>query len=190
MDSEQAVLGSILIDRDAIIEVADFLHRRISTARPTAASTPRCWISSSTRAARHRHGRGALERVGELEAVGGASYLSTLGNDTPTAVHVAQYGRIVERKALLRRLIQAAGKIAAIGYEDGPDIQESIDRSEAELFAVSQRRSGDSFSALKALLHDAYDRLDYLTPTAARSSASPRASRTWTSSRPASRRAT
>jgi replicative DNA helicase len=59
-------------------------------------------------------------------------------------------------------LIQAAGKIAAIGYEDGPDIQESIDRSEAELFAVSQRRSGDSFSALKALLHDAYDRLDYL----------------------------
>jgi len=63
---------------------------------------------------------------------------------------------------VLRRLISAAGKIAAIGYEDGPDIQEAIDRSEAELFAVSQRRSGESFSALRTLLHDAYDRLDYL----------------------------
>jgi replicative DNA helicase len=163
LDSEQAVLGSILIDRDAIIEVADFLraedfyrqaHGRIYAAM-LALFEHREPIDVVTVAE-------ALERAGELEPVGGASYLSTLGNDTPTAVHVAQYGRIVERKALLRRLIQAAGKIAAIGYEDGPDIQESIDRSEAELFAVSQRRSGDSFSALRTLLHDAYDRLDYL----------------------------
>jgi replicative DNA helicase len=163
LDSEQAVLGSILIDRDAIIEVADFLHPedfyRQAHGRIYAAMLDlfehREPIDVVTVAE-------ALERASELDAVGGASYLSTLGNDTPTAVHVGQYGRIVERKALLRRLIQAAGKIAAIGYEDGPDIQESIDRSEAELFAVSQRRSGDSFSALRTLLHDAYDRLDYL----------------------------
>jgi replicative DNA helicase len=163
LDSEQAVLGSILIDRDAIIEVADFLHPedfyRQSHGRIYAAMLDlfehREPIDVVTVAE-------ALERSDELEAVGGPSYLSQLGNDTPTAVHVAQYGRIVERKALLRRLIQAAGRIAAIGYEDGPDIQEAIDRSEAELFSVSQRRSGDSFSPLRTLLHDAYDRLDYL----------------------------
>jgi replicative DNA helicase len=163
LDSEQAVLGSILIDRDAIIEVADFLHPddfyRQAHGRIFAAMLDlfehREPIDVVTVAE-------ALERAGELEAVGGPSYLSQLGNDTPTAVHVAQYGRIVERKALLRRLIQAAGRIAAIGYEDGPDIQEAIDRSEAELFAVSQRRSGDSFSPLRTLLHNAYDRLDYL----------------------------
>jgi replicative DNA helicase len=163
LDSEQAVLGSILIDRDAIIEVADFLHPedfyRQAHGRIFAAMLDlfehREPIDVVTVAE-------ALERAGELDGVGGASYLSTLGNDTPTAVHVGQYGRIVERKALLRRLIQAAGKIAAIGYEDGPDIQEAIDRSEAELFSVSQRRSGDAFSALRTLLHDAYDRLDYL----------------------------
>jgi replicative DNA helicase len=163
LDSEQAVLGSILIDRDAIIEVADFLHPedfyRQAHGRIFEAMLGlfehREPIDVVTVAE-------ALERDGQLEAVGGASYLSTLGNDTPTAVHVTQYGRIVERKAVLRRLISAAGKIAAIGYEDGPDIQESIDRSEAELFAVSQRRSGESFSALRTLLHDAYDRLDYL----------------------------
>ena len=163
MDSEQAVLGSILIDRDAIIEVADFLHPddfyRQAHGRIFA---------SMLELFEHREPidvvtvAEALERGGELETIGGASYLSTLGNDTPTAVHVAQYGRIVERKALLRRLIGAAGKIAAIGYEDGADIQEAIDRAEAELFAVSQRRSGDSFSPLRTLLHNAYDRLDYL----------------------------
>jgi replicative DNA helicase len=163
MDSEQAVLGSILIDRDAIIEVADFLHPedfyRQANGRIYATMLElfehREPIDVVTVAE-------ALERDGNLETVGGAGYLSALGNDTPTAVHVAQYGRIVERKAVLRRLIQAAGKIAAIGYEDGNDVQEAIDRAEAELFAVSQHRSSDSFSPLKALLHDAYDRLDYL----------------------------
>ncbi|MGA2512200.1 MAG: replicative DNA helicase [Candidatus Limnocylindrales bacterium] len=163
LDSEQAVLGSILIDRDAIIEVADFLHAddfyRQAHGRIYAAMLElfehREPIDVVTVAE-------ALEREDALEAVGGASYLSTLGNDTPTAVHVAQYARIVERKAVLRRLISAAGKIAAIGYEDGSDIQESIDRAESELFSVSQRRSNDGFSPLRTLLHDAYDRLDYL----------------------------
>jgi replicative DNA helicase len=163
LDSEQAVLGSILIDRDAIIEIADFLHPedfyRQAHGRIYGAMLElfehREPIDVVTVAE-------ALERANELEAIGGASYLSQLGNDTPTAVHVAQYARIVERKAILRRLISAAGRIAAIGYEDGSDIQESIDRSEAELFAVSQRRSNDGFSPIRALLHDAYDRLDNL----------------------------
>ncbi|HEX7495469.1 MAG TPA: DnaB-like helicase N-terminal domain-containing protein, partial [Candidatus Limnocylindrales bacterium] len=163
LDSEQAVLGSILIDRDAIVEIADFLHPedfyRQAHGRVYTAMLDLFERNEPIDVVTVAEG---LERAGELEAIGGASYLSQLGNDTPTAVHVAQYARIVERKAVLRRLISAAGRIAAIGYEDGSDIQESIDRSEAELFAVSQRRSGDSFSPLKTLLHNAYDRLDYL----------------------------
>ncbi|MGA3056709.1 MAG: replicative DNA helicase [Candidatus Limnocylindrales bacterium] len=163
LDSEQAVLGSILIDRDAIIEIADFLHAddfyRQAHGRIYAVMLElferREPIDVVTVAE-------ALERANELEGIGGAGYLSQLGNDTPTAVHVAQYARIVERKAILRRLISAAGRIAAIGYEDGSDIQESIDRSEAELFAVSQRRANEGFSPIRALLHAAYDRLDNL----------------------------
>jgi replicative DNA helicase len=159
-DSEQAVLGSILIDRDAILEVSDFLSAddfyRQANGRIYAAMldlfSRREPIDVVTVAE-------ALERAGELEDVGGAAYLSQLGNDTPTAVHVAQYGRIVERKAILRRLIGAAGRIAAIGYEDSADIQESIDRAEAELFAVSQSRTREGFSTLRSLLQDAYDRL-------------------------------
>lgn len=125
------------------------------------------------------------------EAIGGRSYLGTLSNQTPTAVHAAQYARIVERKAVLRNLISAAGKIAGIGYEDPAEVQEAIDRAESELFAVSQRRVAAGFSALKSLLHDAYDRLDYLHEHRGEISGAPaRASRTWTPSRPASRRAT
>ena len=81
-----------------------------------------------------------LERAGELETIGGRAYLSSLSNQTPTAVHAVQYARIVERKAVLRNLIGAAGRIAGIGYEDPAEIQEAIDRAEAELFSVSQRR--------------------------------------------------
>jgi replicative DNA helicase len=63
---------------------------------------------------------------------------------------------------VLRNLIGAAGRIAGIGYEDPAEIQDAIDRAEAELFAVSQKRIEAGFSPLKSLLHDAYDRLDYL----------------------------
>lgn len=159
LDAEQAVLGSILIDRDAIIEVADFL----------------------TPAAFYRQGNGRIfaamldlfekrqpidvvtvvEALGDdLESVGGAGYIASLGNGTPTAVHVAQYGRIIEQKALCRRLIGAAGKIAAIGYEDG-DPDESLDRAQAELFELGSKRSG-TFLPLTPLLHEAYDRLEEL----------------------------
>src|SRR5450759_2156213 len=103
-----------------------------------------------------------LERTGDLEGIGGRAYLGTLSNQTPTAVHAAQYARIVERKAVLRNLIGAAGKIAGIGYEDPAEVSEAIDRAEAELFQVSNRRITAGFSQLKELLHAAYDRLDYL----------------------------
>ena len=162
-EAEQSVLGSILIDRDALIEVADFLrpedfyrqaHGRVYAAMLDL-SERREPIDVVTVAE-------SLERTGDLESIGGRAYLGTLSNQTPTAVHAAQYARIVERKALLRNLIGAAGKIAGIGYEDPAEVQEAIDRAESELFAVSQRKVGASFSELKSLLHDAYDRLDYL----------------------------
>ncbi len=163
LEAEQSVLGAVLIDRDAMIEIAEFLkpedfyrqaHGRIYAVMLDLSERrePIDVVTVSE----------ALERSGDLETIGGRAYLSTLTNQTPTAVHAAQYARIVERKSLLRNLIGAAGKIAGIGYEDPAEVQEAIDRAESELFAVSQRRVGASFSPLKTLLHDAYDRLDYL----------------------------
>jgi len=163
VDAEESVLGSILIDRDAVVEVAEFLrpedfYRQANGLVFSAIlemferSEPVDIVTVAE----------TLERSGRLEGVGGRAYLSALSNRTPTAVHAVHYARIVERKAVLRNLIAAAGKVAAIGYEDGADIQAAIDRAESELFAVSQRRVDVGFSALRVLLHDAYDRLDYL----------------------------
>src|SRR3990170_3299525 len=156
LEAEQSVLGAILIDRDAVVEVAEFL-------RP----------EDFYRQANGRIFRGildlferrepidivtvaeVLERDGDLDGVGGRAYLAGLTSQTPTAVHAVQYARIVERKAVLRNLIAAAGKIAGIGYEDPAEIQEAIDRAEGELFQVSNRRMSVGFSVLKDLLHDA-----------------------------------
>jgi replicative DNA helicase len=163
LEAEQSVLGAILIDRDAVVEVAEFLrpadfYRQANGKIFEAVldlferREPIDIVTVSE----------VLERTNELDGVGGRAYLSSLSNSTPTAVHAVQYARIVERKAVLRNLIGAAGRIAGIGYEDSPEIQESIDRAEAELFAVSQKRVDSGFQKLDSLLHQAYDRLDYL----------------------------
>ncbi len=163
LEAEQSILGALLIDRDAIIEVADVLRPgdfyRQANGKIYGVMVD-LWerrepIDIVTVAE-------ALERVGELEAIGGRGYLSSLAEQTPTAVFASQYARIVERKAVLRNLIAAAGRIAGIGYEDSPEVQEAIDRAEAELYAVSERRLAAGFIPLKQLLHEAFDRLDDL----------------------------
>ena len=163
IEAEQSVLGALLIDRDAVIEVAeqlrpeDFYRAHNGTVYGAVLELyerrePVDIVTVSE----------VLERAGQLEAVGGSAYLTSLINLTPTAVNAVYYARIVERKAVLRNLIGAAGRIAGIGYDDGADIDETIDRAEQALFAVSQKRVTSGFSPLRTLLHAAYDRLDYL----------------------------
>ena len=163
IDAEQSVLGALLIDRDAVVEVAEFLrpgdfyrnhHGTIygSILELYERREPVDIVTVSE----------TLERGGHLEAVGGSAFLTSLINLTPTAVNSVHYARIVERKAILRNLIAAAGRIAGIGYDESANVDESIDKAEQELFAVSQKRVASGFSPLRALLHSAYDRLDYL----------------------------
>jgi replicative DNA helicase len=163
VEAEQSVLGALLIDRDAVIEVADVLrpedfyrahHGEVYAAiiELYERREPVDVVTVSE----------VLERRGQLEAIGGAAYLTSLINLTPTAVNAAHYARIVERKAILRNLISAAGRIAGIGYDETAEVSEAIDRAESELFGVSQRRIQAGFSPLRQLLHSAYDRLDYL----------------------------
>jgi replicative DNA helicase len=163
IDAEQSVLGSILIDRDAILKVADFL-RPVDFYRQQHADIYESMVAL--------HGQrepidlitlgDELTRRERLDDVGGPAYLANLMNVVPTAVHVEHYGRIVERKAVLRNLISAAGKIAAVGYEEANDAEIAIDRAEGILFEISQRRTVGGFESLATLLGEAYDRLEYL----------------------------
>ena len=163
VEAEQSVLGSILIDPEAILKVAEFL-RPVDFYRAQHADIYEAMVGL--------HGQrepidlvtlgDELARRERLEAVGGPAYLANLMNAVPTAVHVEHYGRIVERKAVLRNLIAAAGKIAAVGYEEANDAEIAIDRAEGILFEISQRRTVGGFESLATLLGHAYDRLEYL----------------------------
>ncbi len=163
VDAEQSVLGSILIDPEAVLKVGDFL-RPADFYRQQHADIYEAMLSL--------HGQrepidlvtlgDELTRRDRLDGIGGPAYLASLMNTVPTAVHVEHYGRIVERKAVLRNLIGAAGKIAAVGYEEANDAAVAIDRAEGILFEISQRRTVGGFESLATLLGQAYDRLEYL----------------------------
>ena len=162
IEAECGVLGSIIIDPDAIVQVADFLlsedfyrdaHRIIyqTIIQLYEQHEPADYITICDE----------LERHGKLEEVGGASYITSLINQVPTSGNVEYYGRIVERTAILRRLIHAAGQIAAIAYEDG-DADIALDKAEQLIFAISQRHARADFSALRDLLSDYMSKLDQL----------------------------
>lgn len=163
IEAEQSVLGSLLIDPDAIIKVASFLQPE-DFYREAHQMIYRAMVRL------HEHRRpadfitvvDALEREQQLDLVGGAAYITSLINMVPTSVHVEHYGRIVERTALMRRLITAAGEIAALAYEEREEADEVIDEAERILFEVSQRRISRSLVPISEVIKSFYDRIEFL----------------------------
>ena len=164
IEAEQSVLGSLLIDPDAVtrvgamLKVSDFYresHKLIYRAilhlheRDEAAD----FITVSDE----------LTRQGQLEEVGGASYLTYLINAVPTSIHAEYYGHIVERTAILRRLIEAATQISALAYEEADDVDDVLDRAEQILFGISERRIDRDLIPIKQLLGDYFERIEYLS---------------------------
>ncbi len=163
LEAEQSFLGSLLIDKDAIIKVADLLaledfyldkHRRIYEAMLDLyrRSEPIDILSLSTR----------LQDKNELEALGGRAELIALANAVPTASHVVHYGEIIQKKATLRRMLQAANEITALGYEQAEDVEVLLDQAESKLFNVSQKFLKRAFTPIGDVLTDAFDRIDEL----------------------------
>jgi replicative DNA helicase len=163
LEAEEAVLGSILIDRDAIVRVAPFLKPEDFYREKNG------WIYAAVLDLYDRHEPAdfvtlcdEMERRTQLDDVGGREYLTALLNAVPTSVHAEFYGRIVERCATLRRLINAAGQIAAVGYQENVEADEAIDQAEQILFQVAQRRQTKDFIGLREALHTYAEELDVL----------------------------
>ena len=163
VEAERAVLGALLIDPDAIFGVNTFLHG------PDFYVEKHRWIYESISTLHERREAidfvtlcDELERREQLAEIGGAAYITSLINATPTALNVEHYGRIVERTATLRRLIGAAGEIAALAYEDTDDVDEVVDRAEQILFGVSQQRIARDMVPIRDVVSEYYDRIDYL----------------------------
>jgi len=139
--AEEAIIGSLLIDPDAILKVATFLKPEDFFSETNQWVYQACFsLYQRNEVINQITVAHELMRQDRLEQIGGAAYLSHLISIVPTSLHIEYYAQIVSNMALMRRLITAAGQIAAIGYEAAPDIEASLSKAEDILFQVRTRQ--------------------------------------------------
>lgn len=163
LEAEQSVIGSLLLDRDAIIGVSQILRQQDfyidahgivygAIVDLYDRRQPADFVTLAD----------DLERRDLMERIGGRGYLLDLAAAVPTALHAQYYAEIVARMATRRRLIAAGQNIASIGYDDSLEANDAVDRAEGELFAIAQRRNTHGFSSIREVLAGYLDRLDYI----------------------------
>jgi replicative DNA helicase len=153
IEAEEAVIGSLLIDGTAIYKIASFLEPAHFYSEQNSVIYGACLalyerdepIDQITVA-------NELERKGKLEACGGAAYLSHLISTCPTSLDIESHAQIVYRLAVMRRLIDAAGQIANIGYQADPDLDTSLDRAEDLLFRLRHGQTSQDFIHIRQVL--------------------------------------
>lgn len=161
IEAEEAVLGSILIDKEAITKIADFLkpedfyrdkNRFVyeSMLDLYGQNEPLDLVSISNR----------LNEKNQLEAIGGRAYVASLATTVPTSSNVKNYAGIVSRKATLRRLISAASEMIHLGYQEEEDVESLLDKAEHELFKVSQAHLSNNFISISSILTETFERID------------------------------
>lgn len=164
LEAEESLLGAMLLSRDAISAASEVGVGAADFYRPAHGHV----FDAVT--GLYSHGdpvdpvtvAEALSRAGLLEAIGGPGLLVSLQARTPATSSAARYARIVSEHALLRRLIGVAGEIAEIGYSLPDDVIAAIDRAEAMVFDVAERRVSDTMAPLKDLLDASLTRLELL----------------------------
>ena len=166
--AEQCVLGGMLLSKDAIADVVEVL-RPVDFYRPAHQTVFETVIDL--------YGRGEpadpvtvaaeLTRHGELARVGGAPYLHTLIASVPTAANAGYYARIVAERAILRRLVEAGTRIVQLGYGaasgHGGDVDEIVDRAQAAVYDVTERRTSDDYLRLEEVLQGTLDEIEAIS---------------------------
>lgn len=163
INAEAGLLGSILIDSDAIVRVADLVaaddfydgrHQRIYAAM-ISLYEKRQPIDVLTLTNK-------LQENSELQLVDGASYITELANMVPTAGNAENYADIVKSKSVRRKLITTTQELATLGYDEAKPVQEIIEEAETKLFSVSQRQVEQNLTSLESILSESFERLDEL----------------------------
>ncbi|KKQ27301.1 MAG: Replicative DNA helicase [Candidatus Magasanikbacteria bacterium GW2011_GWC2_37_14] len=164
LEAEMSLLGSILIDKDAMYKIADIVETEdfYKNAHATiyeaiielyTKNEPIDVLTLGNR----------LEELKALEKIGGRSYLINLSNTVPTSSHIVEYAKIVHRKSTLRKLLGAASEITKLGYkEDTETVEEVLDEAQQQLFSVTQKHLKKTFVPIRNVLSDAFERIDEL----------------------------
>ncbi|HAI22754.1 TPA: replicative DNA helicase [Candidatus Collierbacteria bacterium] len=166
-EAEKSILGAILIDKDAIVDIAVLLRPEMFYSEnngsvfeamvtlyenrdPIDVLTVADW----------------LKKAKLLDRVGGKSYLSELSNEVPVASHVGKYAQIVRETYIKRKLISAGATMGEMGFDDSKPLNEVLDKAEQEIYSLSQTNMRRSFIPIKDALAESFDRLDTLQNSA------------------------
>lgn len=162
-EAEVSTLGALLLDKNAVITVAEFLkpqhfyddrHVKIfeCVLELYEERIPVDVLTVSER----------LKKKKALKQVGGVTYLAELTNQVPTSAHVEHYGKIVRDQATKRLLMGAAAKLVDLSIDDALSAEELLDRAEQEVFSLTQGATSQSFIPVRSALAESFDRLDEL----------------------------
>jgi len=159
--AEQCVLGGMLLSKDAISDV-------IEVIRPADHYRPAHQLIHEAILDLYSRGEPAdaimvaneLTRRAEITRVGGAPYLHTLISSVPTAANAGYYARIVRERAILRRLVEAGTRIVQFGYAGEADADELVDRAQAEVYDVTERRASEDYHSLSEIMPGALDEIE------------------------------
>src|SRR5499427_8458884 len=159
--AEQCVLGGMMMSKDAISDVVEVIEPG-DHYRPAHQLVHEAILEL--------YGRGEptdpvavsdlLAKRGELERAGGGAYLHTLMAAVPTAANAGYYARIVRERAILRRLVEVGTRIVQLGYAGDGDADELVDRAQAEIYGVTERRVGEDFQPISEILPGALDEME------------------------------
>jgi len=162
LEGEMSVLGGVLLENEALNKALEVLrpedfyrdaHRKIFTALIS--------LSEKNEPADLVTLTAELKVQGDLDAVGGSSYLATLVDYVPTAANIAYYAKLVKEKSVARRLISVATNIATRGFEGG-DVEESLDWAEKQIFDIAGMRMRPSYFATRDILKDTFKTIEML----------------------------
>jgi len=163
IEAEKAVLGAMLIKKDAIIEVQEILRPEdFYREAHKVAYEAMLKLTDSEEAVDIVTLTEELRKEEQLERVGGVRFVTDIANTVPTAANISYHAKIVKEKAELRRLIDAATAIAAAAYEDTDEVANIMDEAEKRILAVAAGQSNDGFEPMKAILLRTFDRINDL----------------------------
>lgn len=163
LDAEKSLLGAVLIDEETLADISehvttkDFYDKRHATIyggmiRLYERHRPVDLLTLTEE----------LKKKDELDVIGGPAYLTELTNYVPTAAHAEAYAEMVALKAVRRRLIKASSEISELGYDEDTDVQELLQKAEAELFSVSDQSLKQDLTSIEEILTDSFDRMEEL----------------------------
>lgn len=153
IEAEEAVIGSLVVDPDAIFKIATFLVPEAFFDETNQVIYQACLsVHQRNEVVDQITVAHELMRQNRLEQIGGAAYLSHLISITPTPLYIEHYARIVSNAAAMRRLIAAAGQIAAIGYEAGADVESTLNKAIDILFQVGSKGAPTNLVLVRDIL--------------------------------------